>query len=119
MKQQFDEVIKNIEDELLALKTASKYASIRSSQFSASTMVRTGLYRITYESASDEIFSLVYCGVSGSDWGLAFARTPINNTQVVEVVTDVINEQTQDWETFSAPLAVVSNVPVVNITRIS
>lgn len=116
MKQQFDEVIKNIEDELLALKTASKYASIRSSQFSASTMVRTGLYRITYESASDEIFSLVYCGVSGGNWGLAFARTPIGNTQVVEVVTDV--NSGGSWSTFEAPLAVVSNVPVKSIVRI-
>lgn len=119
MKQRFDEMVKNIEDELLALKTASEYASIRSTHFSASTLVRTGLYRITYNTSNNEIFSLVYCGTSGSNWGRVYARTPVNNTQVVEVVTDVINPDTQEWETFSAPLAVASNVPVVSIVRIS
>lgn len=116
MKKDFDQLIKDSENELLALKTASEYSSIRMTNFSSSTQVTTGLYRITYENSGEDIFSLIYCGVSSGNWGVVSARTPVGNTQVIEVVTDI--DVSSGWEVFSAPLVVVSNIPVVRITRI-
>ena len=116
MKNNFDEDIKNIEAEILALKTATDYTSVRSAQFSSSTLVRTGLYRITYDTGGEDIFSIIYVGTAGSDWGLVYPRTPNGNTQVVEVATTFLDSG--QYITKDVPIAIVSNVPVTSIVRI-
>lgn len=118
MNNDFDRMIKNIEDELLALKTSSEYSSIRSANYSYSSTVRTGYYKITYQNTLEPIFSLVFVGNSSNTWGLAYSRTPENSTQVVEVNTDYIDSQ-GNVQTASVPIAVLSNVSVLNIVRLS
>lgn len=112
----FSERIKRIEERLLALKTASEYSSVRTTQYSAVSNAYTGMYRVTYQQGNDEILSTVYCGASAGIFGFAYARTTSGNTQVIEVSTD--ENTTQGWVTHMAPLVVVSNVPVISITRI-
>lgn len=115
MKNDFAEAIDNIEKELLALKTASDYASVRSAH-SAQVDVRTGLYRITYENTSDPIFSLAFAPAVADNYNIAYLRTPSGNTQIVEINTD---DMVYPSNTHTARLTIVSNVPVTSITRIS
>lgn len=112
----FSDKIKRIEERLLALKTASEYSSVRTTQYSAVSNAYTGMYRVTYQQGNDEILSTVYCGASGGIFGFAYARTTSGNIQIIEVSTDEATEQ--GWVTHTAPLIVVSNVPVTSITRI-
>lgn len=103
----FDQTIKKIESELLAIKTASQYTSVRSANFTASVAVRQGLYQINYQSSGEPVFSFCYIGTNIEEYGSPYPRTPQGNTQVIEVKYDS-----------SAPLVIVSNVPVTSITRI-
>lgn len=107
MKNDFGQMIKNIENEILNLKTASEYASIRSAEYTASISVSTGLYRITYNNDGEPIFSFCYIGTDISAFGIPYARTPENNSQIIEVL-----------ESNPTTLVVISNVPVISITRI-
>lgn len=117
--ERFDNRVKALENELLALKTASVYTSVRSASFTASNLVYTGLYRITYGPPAEEIFSIVLCGTSNRQWGVGYPRTAGTNTQIVEVASDRYNSSTQTTTTLQVPLVVVSNRPVVSIERIS
>lgn len=117
--ERFENRVKAAEDEVLALKTASVYSSVRSANFTSTTLVRTGLYRITYGSPAGEILSNILCGTSEGQWGIAYPRTPGTNTQIVEVETDRFNASTQTVVTFDVPIAIVSNRPVISIERIS
>jgi hypothetical protein len=104
---EFDQTIKKIESELLAIKTASQYTSVRSANFTSSISVQQGLYRVTYQNTGEPIFSFCYIGTNVEEYGSPYPRTPQGNTQVIEVKNDS-----------SAPLVIVSNVPVISITRI-
>ena len=103
----FDQMIKKIESELLAIKTASQYTSVRSANFTASVVVQQGLYRIIYQNSGEPVFSFCYIGTNVEEYGSPYPRTPQGNTQIIEVKYDS-----------SAPLVIVSNVPVISITRI-
>lgn len=118
MKNEFDAKIKDYEEEIVGLKTASEYTSVKLAYFTSSTLVQTGLYQITYEPSDEPIMSSVFCGTSGSAWGMAYPRTPTNNHQVVEVVSDWYNEDTGDYDRLNVPLSVSSNRPVSSIVRI-
>lgn len=111
----FDEEIKNIEAEILALKTAKEYSSVRSA-YSASVNVQTGLYEIIYQDTGEDIFSFVYGSYVDDNWGTVWARTPVGNTQIIEINTD---KTTYPSPTQQATMTIVSSVPVVSITRIS
>ena len=116
MKKDFDTMIKNLEQELTDLKTSARYASVRSARTTTQTNVTTGLYRVTYENTNVPVFSFVYGSPVNDNWGTVWARTPSGNTQVVEVNTD---EVTYPNTTHTAQMIVISNKPVVSITRIS
>lgn len=111
----FDRMIKNIEKEILDSKTASQYTSIRSVDFSVSSPVYTGLYRVVYNNDSEPILSFIYMGTDLGNWGIAYPRTPSGNTQIIEVDTTFYDA---GYQTGSVPMVVVSNVPVISITRI-
>lgn len=110
----FDQMIKDIEKEILSLKTASQYTSIRSVNFSVSSLVYTGLYRVIY-SNDESVFSFVYLGTDLGNWGIAYPRTPSGNSQIIEVNTDYYDNGNH---TGSVPMVVVSNIPIISITRI-
>lgn len=115
MKSDFDQRIKNMEQELTNLKSATEFTSIKSASFSASTNVRTGYYQIIYE-ANDGILSQVYCGSSSGVWGMAYARTPNGNSQIVEITSD--KGSGGSIVTYDVPLVIASNSPVISITRL-
>lgn len=116
MQNEFSNRIKNIEDELLNLKTSSEYSSVRSASFTTTTNVYTGLYRIQYEPIDTHIFSIIYTGTSGDEYGMPYTRTPSANSQVVEVSTTYFDNGS--WVTFNTPLTILSNAKVVSVTRI-
>lgn len=119
MNNEFDKKIKNIEQELTDLKTASEYSSVRSAAVTYSQLVYTGTYRITYENRGEPVFSLVHTGIISDeeDLGGAMARTPEGNTQIVEVFTSYIDTTYQEITKYTT-MVVVSNVVVTKIERI-
>ena len=82
MQNEFDQRLKNMERELLDIKTASIYSSVKSAETSAGSQVRTGLYQITYESGDTNIMALMFLG-----YGNVYPRTPIGDTQIIEIAT--------------------------------
>lgn len=117
MQNEFDQRVKKLEQELLDIKTASEYSSVKSASFTASTTVYTGEYLITYADGKEDIMANIYCGTSQSEWGIAFPRTPSGNTQVVEIVSDT--NVGGEYVRYYVPLSVASNRQVLSIARIS
>lgn len=116
MKNDFDIELKNIEEELLNLKTASKYVSIKNA-YSASIPVTTGLYRITYAASDEPIISTTYKGIAANH-GYYYLRTPGTNTQIVEVLTTYWSNEDQTYYTDNNSIIVISNRKVLSIVRI-
>lgn len=119
MNNEFDKRIKNIEQELTDLKTASEYSSVRSAAIKYSQTVYTGTYRITYQNVGEPVFSLVHTGIISDEeeLGGARARTPEGNTQIVDVFTSYIDTNNQEITKYTT-MVIVSNIPVVNIERL-
>lgn len=115
MAREFEKMVNSLEEEILNLKTASQYSSIRSA-YSVGTTVRTGLYRITYQDTGEDIFSFVTGTPVSDNNGTVWPRTPTGNNQIVEVNSDAI---TYPSPTSDIRMTVISNIPVVSITRIS
>ena len=120
MNSEFDKRLKNIEQELTDLKTASEYSSIRSAAVTYSQLVYTGTYRIEYDNKGEDVFSIITTGIiqDNNTLGKALGRTPVAGVQIVEVFTSYENSQGQEV-TKSTTMVVVSNVPVLNISRMS
>ena len=114
MQNSFDIAIKEIEDEILNLKTASEYSSVKSS-YSTQVQVTTGLYQITYQDTAEPVFSFAFGTAVTDNFGVAQLRTPSGNTQIVEINTD---EVTYPSPTHTSQLTVIANKPVISITRI-
>jgi len=124
MNRDFEERIKTIEAELVALKTASLYSSVRSSYAISPTYVRTGLYRVTYAETGEPIMSTFYINTSSPSWDdylvlRIFPRTPVGNTQVLEINTTYSRDYGQTSQTYDVLLTALSNRPITSITRIS
>lgn len=116
MKNDFDTRIKNILKELTDLKTASEYTSVRASRIVTSGTVSTGLYRVVYDNRGETILSSFYNALP--DFCAYYPRTPSGNSQIVEVQSTTWNNQTQSYEYHTNKMVVVSNVPVISITRL-
>lgn len=115
MSNEFEDRIKAIEAELLNLKTASEYTSVRSANYTTGTTATTGLYQIVYANNNDQVFSIV--SKTGGT-GNVRPRTPTNGTQDVEVNTDLYDPNTGTITREKINLAVASNYPVISITKI-
>lgn len=101
------EIIGKFESELLDLKTAHNFLGVRTAQYTASSEVSSGRYRITYSGIG--IFSSIYLKNQAVDKNMyVMVKTPVNNTQDVEVY---ISSGTQ-------PLQIISNRPVVSVSPI-
>lgn len=120
MQNNFSKRLKKIKEELLALKTASEYTSIRNVVATHSGTVYTGSYKITYESSSEPIFSQIYSGLNKNSNGTIMLRTPQSGYQIVDVDTTyaVIEQGSATPVTFQTSFVVISNIPVVSIERI-
>lgn len=117
MNNEFDKELKYIEEELLKLKTASEYTSIKNASVFSNLRVTTGLYRITYKASDNPIIATVYKGIVGN-YGRYYLRTPSGNTQIVEVVTTYWSNADQRYYTDENTLTIISNTPVESIVRI-
>lgn len=117
MKNDFDTEVKNIEKEILNLKTASEYVSIKNA-YSVSVAVTTGLYRITYAASDEPIISMAYKGIVANR-GYYYLRTPGTNTQIAEVLTTYWSNQDQTYYTDNNSIIIISNRKVESIVRIS
>lgn len=118
MNGNFEDRIKNIELELLALKTSSLYTSIRNTVTTHSNRVSTGTYKITYATNGESIMSEFYSDMYKKSKGEISPRTPIGSSQVVDINTTYISPDGVTPVTYDISLVVVSNVPVTSITRI-
>lgn len=118
MNNEFDKELKYIEEELLKLKTASEYTSVKNASVFSNLRVTTGLYRVTYIDTGNPIISMVYKGIQ-ANYGYYYPRTPSGNTQVIEVVTTYWSNADQTYYTDENTLTIISNAPVANIVRIS
>jgi hypothetical protein len=116
MQNEFDQRLKNMEQELLDIKTASIYSSVKSVETSASSQVRTGLYQITYDSGDTNIMALMFVGYGG-----VYPRTPQGDTQIIEIATagPPVDPNTGEYTVYSTQLSVISNRKVLSIARIS
>lgn len=116
MQNEFDQRLKNMEQELLDIKTASIYSSVKSAETSAGSQVKTGLYQITYEGGDTNIMSLMFVG-----YGNVYPRTPQGDTQIIEIATSgpPVDQSTGESTVYSTRLSVISNRKVLSIARIS
>lgn len=122
MDDDFSLRIKKIEQELLALKTSSLFTSIRNSVSTVFRGAQTGLYRVVYNNRRGEsIISSVYSSKYKNTLGGIYARTPQGSSQIIEVDTTYIpaGSGSASPVTYTIDFVVVSNVPVVSITRLS
>ena len=117
MSQEFEKRIKAIEQELIDLKTASEYSSVRSANFSSGFNVTIGTYRVDYD--GDNVMSIIYCANSAGVWGsgLVYGRTPNGSTQIVEVGYSEYILSGSDTET--VPMVIISNARVLSLTKLS
>lgn len=114
MNNEFSLKIKRIEDELLALKTNSRYALARGFEYASPTVASTGIYRITFEAGSEAIFSTVTASEAWrDDVARIQGRTPGTNTQDIEVAVN------PNYTGTNIRLSVISNRRVVSIDKIS
>ena len=118
MKNEFVQEIKNIEDELLALKTGADYTSVRPASYATAANVYTGVYQINYEAGDEPIFSIVACTASGEWIGIVFPHTPGSNSQIVEISTTHLSEDATQYITETEALNIISNRPVTSVQRI-
>jgi hypothetical protein len=121
MKNDFDTRLKAIERELIGLKTAQRFSSVRTTSISHSNLLTTGNYRVTFDNAGGDILSNFFVNdPSGERNGAVYALPPSGNSQIVQInatTTDPPDIYTPIY--FSVQLTVISNYPVVSITRIS
>lgn len=113
MREEYTKSIAKIEDELIALKTASSYTSVKNASYGSMWQVSTGLYRITYDNNNNYICTQGYLGGIGNEWGPPSFRTQSGNTQIMEVVTTTTSGAVQ-----TVPLTLVSNWPIVFVQKI-
>lgn len=119
MNNEFSDRIKKIEAEILQLKTASLYTSIRNTITSFSGTVKTGVYKIEYDNKGESIISDAYTNKYKQATGGVSLRTPQGSSQLVDVNTTYAKPDGSGSITYEISFVVVSNVPVISITRLS
>lgn len=114
MKNEFDNKIKEIEQELLDLKTACEFVSTRSACVQNSVAVNTGVYQIIYDNPRADHIATFIIADDPNHMAGAFLRIPSNTTtQLVDIVA---SNTEQSW---TGRVTIISNLPVVSFTKIS
>ena len=122
MRDDFDKKIKNLEREILDLKTACEYTSVRSSSITNSQVLNTGNYQVTFDNDGDEIMSMFFVNdPTGQHFGSVFALPPQGSTQTLLIdATDYqYSGATVVPVNFNVRLTAISNYPITNIVKIS
>ena len=118
MIDQLTKRLKYIEDEILRLKKAKEYASVKSS-FSQRVDAYTGIYKVTYNNNNQQVLSEFFSSLVENDYVVIGARPSSGNEQIVEVQTSYWSNEEQRVITTTVSLIAVANYPIVSITRIS
>lgn len=88
MQNEFVNRLKKVQDELLALKTNSKYTQAKPINYASVDLTQSGIYRITYMDNDENILSFVSNALPNQLYEEVKARTIQNNVQDVEVYID-------------------------------
>lgn len=121
MNHELESKIKNIEQEILDLKTATKYSSLRSSSTIYSQPLSTGNYRVTYNNHGNEVIALFFTeDTQGYRHGPARALPLNGSTQTVQIDASyaIWNDAQVSRGDFTVILTIISNYPVVSIEAI-
>lgn len=118
MIDQLTKRLKDIEDEVLRLKNAKEYASVKSS-FSQRIDAYTGIYKVTYNNNNQQVLSEFFSSIVETNYIIIGARPSSGNEQIVEVQTSYWSNEEQRIITTTVSLIAVANYPIVSITRIS
>lgn len=113
MQNQFANRLKKIQDELLELKTNSKYTQAKPIDYASVDLNQSGVYRITYKNTGENILSFVTNALPIQLYEEVKARTIQNNTQDVEVFID------PDLVGNVIQLTIIATAPVISFVRIS
>jgi len=121
MNRELELRLKQIEQEILDLKTASEYSSVRSSSIVDSELLSTGNYRVTFDNHGNEVFAAYFTrGAQGVRHGGADAYPPQGSTQIVQVDASYASSDSPPVRVdYNVILTIVSNYPVVSIERIN
>jgi len=113
MRNEFDEKVKKIEQELLDLKTACEFVSTRSAAVQNSVPVNTGIYEIKYENPRSDYIATFIIADDPDNMALASLRTPSDSTtQLVEIAASDPDESR------TGHVSIISNLPIVSFTKI-
>lgn len=118
MIDQLTKRLKNIEEEILHLKKAKEYTSVKSS-YSQQITATTGIYKVVYLNRGQQVLSEFFAGLVQNDYVVIGARPVNGNEQIVEVQTSYWSNEEQRVITTTISLIAVANYPIASITRIS
>lgn len=113
MQNEFANRLKNIQNELLNLKTNSKYTQARPINYTSIDVTSSGVYRITYKDNDENILSFVTNALPIQLYEEVLARTINGNTQEVEIYID------PDLVGTTIQLTVLATSEVINFEKIS
>lgn len=113
MQNEFEQRIKKIEDELLALKTGSKYASAKPMNHRSVDVTESGVYRITYKDNEENILAFVLNALPIQLYEEVRARSILGTTQDVEIYID------PDLVATTVQLTILSTCEVIGFEKIS
>ena len=119
MKNEFAERLKQIEQELTDLKTATNYTSIKSSVESSLVNATTGTYRITYNSQGEDVMSMFF-STKGDFMPIIMPQVISDNVQIVKINTTYFEASSSGYTpiTDHTNLTIVSNVPIQSIVKV-
>lgn len=120
MKNEFAERLKEIEQELTDLKTATNYTSIKSSVESSLVNATTGTYRITYNSQGEDVMSMFFSTKGDFMYPIIMPQTISDNVQIVKINTTYFEASSSGYTpiTDHTNLTIVSNVPIQSIVKV-
>jgi len=120
MSKEFESRLKQIEQEILDLKTAAEYSSVRSSSIIDTNPLGTGNYRVIYNNHGHEVISSFFTrGVQGIRHGGADVYPPEGNTQIVQIDASYASGDDPTVRVdYTVILTIISNYPVVSIEAI-
>lgn len=113
MKNEFDEKVKKIEQELIDLKTACEFTSTRSAFVQNLVPVNTGVYQITYDNPDADHIATFIIADDPNNMAGTYLRSPSSSS--VQLADIVSSNTSQSW---TGRISIVSNLPVVSFTKI-
>lgn len=113
MQNEFEQRIKKIEEELLALKTGSKYTSAKPMNYQSVDVTESGVYRVAYKDNGENILAFILNALPIQLYEEVRARSILGTTQDVEIYID------PDLVATTVQLTILSTCEVIGFEKIS